>query len=1465
MNFRRPLVVIGSILGGVILVVVLLLAAGLGLVQTEWGRAKITDMAEQATAESDSFRLQLEGLGRGLPWRIRFERFTLSDSEGVWLRGEDIAVDIDLWDVLRGTYHFPLIRAEQLDWQRMPLTERPEEPEADDVEEPFSFPQLPSLVVGELDIHRILISEQLAGQPLTLTAQGELLADEVLSRARLAIEVPEGGEQGRFQELTVRLDYSGPTASGEQGRLEGLIDIVEEPEGLVHTLLGLSTEDLLRIRLEGVGPVASWSGEYHLALGDKVSARGSLGLEHGEPLRVSLDGEATGDPEFLPGVVVDALGSSAAFESAALIRNDVVDIEQVRISAEQTRFTAQGLIDLSDERLALTYGLEQGTIVQTFLPKGFEIREMERLTGQLRGPFEALELSMETAAQRFSGAGLSGKGIAVAMDAALSDVMSSDGRGLSLGTRATFQELTLPGDGKPLQDAVLSFTVATRDFNEFTLSKGDLRATGVQGELEGTLQTRDLDIRAGLRLDLTDPALIAAYTGGRAGAKLSARSTVSGTLRGPDLDAAIQGTIVPSGLPGQVGSLMGDGVQVQADFGFTGEQLRIRQATANARHVELRLQGGLDLSQRMMDLEAEATLDSLAPQEIPVSLTRGDLQVQALVQGGFDDFSLNGTIRAEELEIQGEPVLDPVLALNGHGLPSDPGFDVRLTGSVREVPVSAQASLAIANRVLRVDRAVARAEGLLARADLEMELEKFLLDGTVRLDGDFSGLQRFFERPVDGLAAIRFDLTKSGQGVQIVTFEGTGENLSVDEVRAGQLNVKGSIRDLRTSPTGGFEAEIQNGRMGEDLVLASLYADVDGNLENFGVTLEGSGALRHPFGFRTRGRVSVNPQGVAVILPEFQGEYQGRPVSLAQPANVKKTPERFSFDSLLNVDTGSIGLSGSVGTAAVDIQGQARDLPLSLLNLIRPMPVEGLIQGDLHITGPPGDPVLRAEYTVDMALPTEITGGESLQAVVKGTTSIEEVLNTELVMEGFDETPSRARVTVPTGFSLQPFAFDLQPSAPLSGTAEGVLNLQTLSAFALLQNQALSGRTAFDVNFGGTVQTPSVDGRITLANGRYENFSTATLVRDIQATITAQGRRLVLEELRARDGNSGTLRGTGAVSLLPEEQYPFELSFRTDSFHILRKVDLTAQASGTVGISGDTSGMAITGKVALDPLEYQVSGKSAPAIAELNVRETNIPPSEQDEEKTDEEKTGASIDQERYPVSLDLSVTFPARFFVRGRGMDAEFQGRLTVGGTAQDPVVRGGLSVLRGTFDFLDRTFELVEGNITFDGATPPSPLLNVRAEWESRDITVMVLLSGRAGEPNITLESDPSLPQDEIMARVLFGRSAAELSPLQALRLANAVRQLSGEGGEGFDIVGTFREAFDLDELEFGMGEEGPTVGAGKYLQENVYLQFEKGLGKGRDRVSVEIELHENLSVESEIGSDSQGGVGIFFKQNY
>ncbi len=236
---------------------------------------------------------------------------------------------------------------------------------------------------------------------------------------------------------------------------------------------------------------------------------------------------------------------------------------------------------------------------------------------------------------------------------------------------------------------------------------------------------------------------------------------------------------------------------------------------------------------------------------------------------------------------------------------------------------------------------------------------------------------------------------------------------------------------------------------------------------------------------------------------------------------------------------------------------------------------------------------------------------------------------------------------------------------------------------------------------------------------------------------------------------------------------------------------LTATLDADLSLRGQMQGrMDAAGKITVDRATIQVPDKLPSSVAVLDVRVPGQKPPPPPAPPPD--------------VRLDLTIDAPGRIFIRGRGLYAELQGRLHIGGTAAAPRPSGGFDMRRGNISVAGQTLTFTTGKVGFDGSGKIDPTLDFVASSTSGNVTANLIVGGYASDPKITLSSTPELPQDEVLAQLLFGQSAASLGPFQLAEIAASLAQLTGASG-GFDPLGSARKALGLDRLSVGGGSGG------------------------------------------------------------
>ena len=116
------------------------------------------------------------------------------------------------------------------------------------------------------------------------------------------------------------------------------------------------------------------------------------------------------------------------------------------------------------------------------------------------------------------------------------------------------------------------------------------------------------------------------------------------------------------------------------------------------------------------------------------------------------------------------------------------------------------------------------------------------------------------------------------------------------------------------------------------------------------------------------------------------------------------------------------------------------------------------------------------------------------------------------------------------------------------------------------------------------------------------------------------------------------------------------------------------------------------------------------------------------------------------------------------------------------------------------------------------------------------------------------PDLPQDEVLAHLLFGTSVKDLSAIQIAQIASAIAELSGVTGGGGDPLGAVRKGLGLDRLSVGGGSgsgTGATVEAGRYVARGVYVGAKQATSGGGTAAEVQIDITRRLKAKAQLAT--------------
>jgi translocation and assembly module TamB len=766
--------------------------------------------------------------------------------------------------------------------------------------------------------------------------------------------------------------------------------------------------------------------------------------------------------------------------------------------------------------------------------------------------------------------------------------------------------------------------------------------------------------------------------------------------------------------------------------------------------------------------------------------------------------------------------------------PIAPGYDYRANGGSRLGPFTSTGRILLPKGGrATIDIAELNVAGSVARGALRSDPGGFT--GALSVGGGgLAGTLDF--RPIGGDQQIEAHLTAKN-----VTFPGPPPI----EVRDGRVDGTILLSPGKTSIDGTLAAR---GLKASGVSLAQVNAQA--RLVNGAGQVRASLAGRrgHAFDFTTV--ADVAPGRISLT---GRGQVERRALFIDSPAVLTPVSGGWALaPTRIRFGGGRATVSGQSG-AAPELHADIQAMPMQLLDLFWPrLGLGGVANGRIDYRWA-GRPSGRADLRVrNLSRAGLVLASKPIDvgvaAMLEGSKA---ALRAVAVSDGKTIGRAQARFAPlaagPTLAALvnAPMLMQVRYQGPVD-------TLWRLSGVELFD---LSGPIAIGADISGRLVDPVIRGSLRASNARLESAVTGTVIDKLQTEGRFSGSRLALSEISGTTPGGGTVRGRGTVEFAGGAP-AIDLAFDATKARLLDRDDIRADVSGPLAIrSRPGGGGTISGDLRLDSGRFTLGQASAASrVPQLNVQRASADPAEVIE-----------VAQLK-PWALDLKLA-GGDLVVRGLGIDSRWTTDLTVGGTADAPRFTGEADLVRGNYEFAGRSFRLDRGTIRFRGETPVNPTLDIRAEAQVQGVDAAVTVQGTSLKPEIVFTSNPQLPQDELLSRILFGTGITNLSAPEALQLATAVASLNSGSGN-LDPINAVRRAVGLDRLrivpaDIATGQK-TAISAGKYIGRKLFVEVISD-GQGYSATRIEYQVTRWLSLLSSVSTIGRTSANVRVSKDY
>jgi autotransporter translocation and assembly factor TamB len=861
---------------------------------------------------------------------------------------------------------------------------------------------------------------------------------------------------------------------------------------------------------------------------------------------------------------------------------------------------------------------------------------------------------------------------------------------------------------------------------------------------------------------------------------------------------------------------------------------------------------------------------------------KGNLLLDESTDKLTGDFQYTSNIIGEFIEKNANSTLTGSIKLSGtykeHHIETDGNLEVNLSENdyFQFLPISWKSDFTIIDNSARGNIQIVQQDGLDFSGDLEYKNNKIYLQ-------NFKGSGQDFESTID-LSLNTENLLLSGEGkIKAETLQALKNslpflkesdgafnlnlNFSSPDNKNQHLHIKGKLAGLDTTFAGCdlvnldlisddlWSAKISPSTINlytlniNDLIVRSIVLNINSEEKDIKIDSAITAQYHYPIHLNFTSLLLRKPENFSMIIKNLSGNLGNNILQITK--DIKFDLNNFELENL-HIGEGAINASGAISDSSIKTHIDIHNIDMRIIPMNLPYNLrKAKLQGELEINGTPSKPELISNLNI-----TNITKTNSkdrltlnLETSIKNDST---KISSKILHK--EKNLTELETTLPSKFSISPFIYEIVKNKNFSANLKSEQNSDLLSIIPMPLNNILTGDLDGELTANGTLNSPKVSGKLNIKNGAYSYKMHGISLKNINGEFKANGAELICDQLSINDNYKNNLKASAKLSL--NQNNPFTIKTYTDKFNLINTPYLQGVISGHLNINGDINSAISKGEFVLGPMEIKIPEHFQEDIPELNIVDAR---KSKRIEKAPEENS--------YKMNFDINLKTSNNLYIRGWGVDTQLKGNLRITGDTNEPLINGILRSVHGRYQEFGKSLIVKEGVLTFDGPISPSPYLNIVGAAKVGTNEIRLVLSGSIQDPDVSIESTPSMSQDEALSMLLFGEHPENISTFQALQLADGARRLSGHGG-GFDPLGTGRKILGVDEINFNRNEEDPeksSVGLGKHLSDKVYFEVEQGRQEGSSKVKIEVQLTPKISVETTAAQKGSNSCGINWKFDY
>ncbi len=398
------------------------------------------------------------------------------------------------------------------------------------------------------------------------------------------------------------------------------------------------------------------------------------------------------------------------------------------------------------------------------------------------------------------------------------------------------------------------------------------------------------------------------------------------------------------------------------------------------------------------------------------------------------------------------------------------------------------------------------------------------------------------------------------------------------------------------------------------------------------------------------------------------------------------------------------------------------------------------------------------------------------------------------------------------------------------------LQLEQLGVLELLSEEAIIapvGRLSAEIEIDGPLAAPELRGGAALSGFSAELPALGIAPGEGRVELRLDGSSAADLTLAFR--SEGELRGSGRLDWTSGAEMPLQLDIEGSDVLVSDTAQIRLVASPNLQLEQRGELLRLRGRV--DVPRAQVRLDRFEGSQQVSADVVVLDPAQPER-----------VAEVAQRIDADIRLALGDDVKLEGFGLDGAVTGELRVRDRPGRATSASGSLNVSGRYKAYGQDLDITRGRLSFAQSPLDNPGLDIRAERKVEDVTVGIRVVGTAAAPVVSLWSQPSLDQADVLSYLILGRPVRAARGGEGQQLNAAAAALGAGGNYIAERLGA-RLGFDQASVEDSATLGGAALMLGKYLSPRLYVAYGVALfGEGQVfSIKYLLTEHWDLQVEA------------------